>query len=568
MYTKDQAKKEAIASLKKALGKSFTVTADMLVTPPNLQLGDVAFACFQLAKGQDRNPAEIAHELAAKIAPTTLIRKIAAAGPYVNFIFDDVAFANAVLHDTTRLKKRYGNSTTGKGKKVLIEYAQPNTHKEFHVGHIRSSLIGQSIVNVARANAYEVVAASYIGDIGAHVAKAVWGLKKFAEGKEILKEDRVRILGEVYTEATRYIDEHPEVKEEIDEVQRQLEAEEEPWFSLWRETREWSLDAFRAIFKELAIAPDVWYFESQVEKPGKQLVKQMLIDGIAKKSQGATIVDLEDEKLGAFLVLKTDGSSLYATKDLALAFKKEKDFAPDRQIFVIDVRQSLYMKQLFASLKRMQFQPELVHVGFEMVTLPEGAMSSRKGNIVKYEDLRDAMVEKLTAETTTRHPDWKPKKVQQTAMAIAMAGMKFVMLRQDPGRQIVFDMEEAMSIDGFTGPYILYTIARINSIEAKADMPSLPIGEQLTHVLEKDMLRKVADFPSVVSHAAATYQISALAQAAFALAKTFAEYYHEVRILEDDNHERKCARLALLASVKQTLTNACELLGITPLKEM
>ena len=568
MYTKDTAKKEALTALKKALGKAFSVSVDMLVTPPNLAMGDLAFGCFALAKGAGRNPAEIATELAAKIGPTPLIAKITSAGPYVNFTFNDAAFASAVLTDVSTKKKRYGFGVTGKGKKVLVEYAQPNTHKEFHIGHIRSSLYGQSVVNLVRANGYETIAASYIGDIGAHVAKAIWGFKKFFGDATIAKADRARTLGEAYTQATQYADEHPEVKEEFADVQRKLEAEEEPWFSLWRETREWSLESFRAIFKELGVVPDVWYYESDVEQPGKELVKKMLTDGIAKKSQGATIVDLEDEKLGVFLALKTDGSSLYATKDLALAYRKEKDYAPDRQIFVIDVRQSLYMKQLFATLKRMQFQPELVHLGFEVVTLPDGAMSSRKGNIVRYEDLRDTLVEKITEETKTRHADWKPKKVAQNATAIAMAGMKFMMLRQDPATQITFDMDEALSVDGFTGPYVLYTVARINSIEAKADMPPLLLGDKLTHPIERAMLRKIADYPGDVAKAGQSFNVALIAQEAFALAKLFAEYYHEVRILEDEDRQRKAARLALLYAVRQTLTNGCCLLGLEMVKEM
>ncbi len=568
MYTRDQAKKEALTSLKKALGKTFSLSADMLVVPPKSDMGDVAFACFALAKGAGRNPAEIATELAAKLAPSPLVRKITSQGPYVNFLFNDVAFGASVLADVAKMKKRYGNGTTGKGKKVLVEYAQPNTHKEFHVGHIRNAVYGQAVVDLVRANGYETIAAAYIGDVGAHVAKAVWGFKKFFGDAMIAKEDRARILGEAYAKATAFVDEHEEAKEEIADVQRKLEAEEEPWLSLWRETREWSLDAFRENFAELGVAPDAWYFESEVEKPGKELVKKMLIDGIARKSEGATIVDLENENLGVFLILKTDGSSLYATKDLALAFQKERDYSADRQIFVIDVRQSLYMKQLFATLKRMHFHPELVHLGYEMVTLPEGAMSSRKGNVVTYEDLRDAMVEKIVAETATRHSDWKPKKVRQIAVAVAMAGMKFMVLRQDPGKQIVFDMDEAMSVDGFTGPYILYTIARINSIEAKADVSALPLAEHLTQPLEQRLLRHVAAYPSVVAKAAATFNVSLIAHEAFGLAKLFAEYYQEVRILDDVNHERKAARLALLYAVRQTLTNACGLLGMAVVKEM
>lgn len=568
MYTKDKAKKEAYVALKQALGKTFTLHQDMLVAPPNWEMGDLAFACFQLAKGQGRNPVEVASELAAKIGPSSLIAKVTAQGPYVNFAFHDAEFTSSVLREVVSKKKRYGHGTTGKGKKVLLEYAQPNTHKEFHVGHLRNAVHGQAVANVFRANGYETIAASYIGDIGAHVAKAIWGFKKFFEGQAIAKEDRAQVLGEAYTKATQWVDEHPEAKEEIAEVQRRLEADEEPWYSEWKATREWSLDEFRKIFTELGVKPDVWYYESEVEKPGKELVKKMLVEGIARKSEGATIVDLEEEKLGVFLILKSDGSSLYATKDLALAFQKDKDYGADRQIFVIDVRQSLYMKQLFATLKRMGFRPELTHLGYEMVTLAEGAMSSRKGNIVKYEDLRDAMVEKITGETKVRHEKWSRRKVAKTALAVALAGLKFTMLRQDPGKQIVFDMEEAMSVDGFTGPYLLYTIARIHSVEAKADMPALMLGDQLTHPLEKKMLRLIADYPSVVTKAGATAQISLIAQEAFALAKTFAEYYHEVRILEDANRERKGARLALLAAVRQTISNACELLTIDVVKEM
>ena len=568
MYTLDKARKEALASLKKTLGKKFPVTTDMLTTPPNPELGDLAFGCFSLAKGQGRSPLEIATEIAAHLEPSTLINKISSAGPYVNFHFNEANFASLVLHDVLKMKKRYGQGTIGKGKKVLVDYAQPNTHKEFHVGHIRNALLGQAIINVLKASGYETVGAAYIGDIGAHVAKALWGYDKWYKDVKIEKADRAKVLGEIYTRATQFVAEHEEAKAEIAEVQRKLEAEEEPWTSMWKETREWSLASFRSIFAELGVKPDVWYFESQVEKPGKELVRKMLVDGIAKKSEGATIVDLEEDKLGAFLILKTDGSSLYATKDLPLAFKKDADYHADRQIFVIDVRQSLYMKQLFATLRRLNFTPDLVHIGYEMVTLPEGAMSSRTGNIVKYEDLRDTMQAKLAAETAERHADWREKKIKANAEVLTQAGIAFTMLRQDPGRIITFDMAEAMSVEGFTGPYILYTIARIYSLEAKADMPSIMLGEQLTHPLEQQMLRQVADFPNVVSKTAASFQVSMIAQATYNLAKIFAEYYHEVRVLDDVNRERKGARLALMAAVRQTLMNGCELLGMESVKEM
>ncbi len=568
MTARSVARKEVFTALKKALGKTFTLTADMIVSPPKPGFGDLCFPCFTLAKGMSRNPAEIATELAAKIGPSKMIKKITSAGPYVNFTFDDEAFGAHVLDDVAKAKKRYGRGTTGKGKRVLVEYAQPNTHKEFHVGHLRNAIYGQSIVNLVSANGYDTIAAAYIGDIGAHVAKAIWGFKKFYGEEAVAKENRAKVLGDAYTKATQYIDDHPDAKEEISDIQRKLEAEEQPWLGLWKETREWSLDEFRKVFAELGVKPGVWYFESEVEKPGKELVRKMLTDGIAKKSEGATIVDLADENLGVFLVLKTDGSSLYATKDLALALQKDRDYAPDRQIFVIDVRQSLYMKQLFATLKRLDFHKELVHVGYEMVTLPDGAMSSRKGNIVRYDELRDAMFQTLVDSTKLRHPEWKEKAVNTNALTLALAAMKFMMLRQDPGKILVFDMEEAMATDGFTGPYILYTIARINSLHGKTKVSAFPLASALTDPQEVQLLRKVSEYPDIVAQAGTEMRPSLVCLYAFELAQMFSRYYAEVHMIDEDQPSLTAARLGLADIVSSTLTNAMELLNIQVVKSM
>ncbi|PIZ55589.1 arginine--tRNA ligase [Candidatus Uhrbacteria bacterium CG_4_10_14_0_2_um_filter_41_7] len=568
MYTKQKAIQEAITSLKKAIGKKFLVTVDMFDAPPDRKMGDIAFPCFELAKGEGRNPVEIATELAASIGPTTFIEKIIAVGPYVNFHFNDEAVFSAVLEDVKRAGTKYGFGESGKDRKVLVEYAQPNTHKEFHVGHIRNAVLGQAVLNILKVNGYETVGAAYIGDIGAHVAKALWGFQKFQGDAELVKEDRTKRLQEIYTEATTYVAEHEEAKAEIDAVQRDLEAREDEITKLWKETRQWSIQEFERIFELLHVSPDVWYYESEVEEGGKELVKKMLTDGIAKKSEGATIVDLEAENLGAFLILKTDGSSLYATKDLALAYKKDKQFSPDRQIFVVDNRQSLYFKQLFATLKLMGFQEKLVHLAYDMVNLPEGAMSSRAGNIVTFNDLHQTMVGAIKRETAERHPDWSEKQLNKVAETVAISAINFMMLRQDPNTIITFDMAEALSFDGFTGPYILYTIARIESIKAKTKIKPKYTKGLLTSEKEEALIRTIADYPLVIQKAGQTFNIASIAQWAFDTAKMFAEYYHEVRIVEEEDKVGTSARLALIDAVRQTLDNACEILGMETLKEM
>ncbi|MFH1712054.1 MAG: arginine--tRNA ligase [Patescibacteria group bacterium] len=567
MYAKQQAIQEAITSLKKALGKGFTVTTDILETPPDEKLGDIAFPCFEFAKGESKNPVEVARELAAKIGPSKMIEKVDAVGPYVNFTFDNQALTEQVIKEVDQDQEKYGYSKLGKGKKVIVDYAQPNTHKEFHVGHIRNGVLGQSVVNILEANGYKVIPASYIGDSGADVAKAIWGLQKFHEGEEFKKEERAQKLQEIYTEATKYVEDHPEAKEEIAEVQTKLEAKEDPWHSLWKETREWSLDSFKEIFKELNIKPKVWYFESEVEEEGKKIVQKLLTDGIAKKSEGATIVDLTEEDLDIFLVLKSDGSALYATMDLALAMKKEREYDPDRQLFVVDVRQSFYFKQLFATLKKMGVTTTLAHLAYDMVTLPDGAMSSREGNVVTYRELKEQMVGLLKDETAKRHEDWTEKQVDETAFKIAIASIIFMMLRQDPKTVITFDLKEAMSVDGFTGPYVLYTIARIESIKRKAKVKEKVNTKLLTHSDEFALIRALAEYPLVVERAGQTFQVSLLAQWAFDTSKLFAEYYHEVRVLEDKK-DVSAARLALIGAVQTSLTNAMQLLGIDILKEM
>lgn len=568
MYAKTKAQGEVLTALKKAIGKKDAPTIDMLETPPDLTLGDTAFPCFALAKAMKRSPVEIATELSAKIGPTEFIDRVVAVGPYVNFFFKKEAFTARVLKEVKVAEEKYGFSTLGAGHNIIVEYAQPNTHKEFHVGHLRNALLGESIARVMRANGYKVVGVSYPGDIGAHVAKVIWAIQKFHADEEILLEDRAKRLQEIYAEAVAYLEAHPEAQEEVNETQRRLEAREEPETSLWKETREWSLAEFREIFAELGVHPDKYYYESEVEDEGKELVKMLLTKGVAKKSEGATIVDLNEEGLGAFLILKSDGSSLYATKDIALALRKDREYEPDRQIFVVDNRQTLYFKQLFATLRKIGVTTSFNHIAYDMVTLPEGAMSSRKGNIITYRDLRATAMQFTKAETLERHPEWAEKEIEGTARGIADASIAFVMLRQDPNSIITFDMKEALATDGFTGAYLLYSMARIERMFEKAGVKPKYHEGKLGHEKEYALARALAEYPEVVQKTAQSFQVSAIATYAFDLAKLFSEYYHEVRVLDEEDKTLIASRLALCSAVLQTLKNACDLLTIKPIKHM
>lgn len=563
-----QARQEVVKAIKAAVGKGYSPTVDQLETPKIAAMGDLAFPCFDLAKGLKRNPAEIAAELAPKIKLGGMIANVEVKGPYINFALDTGKLSEVVLSEAGA--ETYGFGDAMRGKKIMVEYYQPNTHKEVHVGHLRAALVGQEVVNVFKANGAEVIPATYINDLGLHVAKCLWAIQKFHPGEEPAKGDRNAFLGKVYTEASVWLGDHPEETQEVHRIHQSLEEGHRGWISLWKKTRKWSLDVIEQIGKELGLTITVRYYESNLMRRAKHIVDDLLKRKIAVVSQGATIVDLESEKLSVNLLKRTDGTLLYNAKDLALALTKEDEFHPDLSLIVVDVRQSLAMQQLIATLKRMDFPKRVEHLSFDMVNLPTGAMASRKGNVLKYEDVRDALLTTAETETAKRHSEWPEKKIKDVARRLAFASLKFTILKHDIDKPVTFNVIEALSFDGFTGPYCLYTLARIESIfkKAKRITGTNRPRPALSHPAEAVLIRKIAEFPDLVHHVGQSYQLSAIAEYAFHLSKTFAGFYHDVPVLKAESRELVVARLELCRATSRTLRNALALLGIEPVKEM
>jgi arginyl-tRNA synthetase len=625
-----QAKEEILLLLREVVGPEVLLIADQLGAPPNPAMGDLAFGCFPLAQQWKKSPAGVADDLAGvlgyKLQATregSLLASVDAVGPYLNFRLHIGALAQQTINDISSGGVQYGtrqagtfsgrlsidsfletrleairNAVPGRSLAhqvsnlargtaravrsgtaarirsiekpaplVMVEIGALNTHKEIHVGHVRNIVLGRTVVSLRRALGEQVVTASYPGDSGAHVAKTLWALEKFHAG-ETPPENKGRYLGQIYTEATTYLDKHPEAKEEVSAVLQKMESGDKHYTALWKRTRAWSLEEIQNVFRELGVPIRRYYFESEVEAPGKKFVLDLLKKGIAKRSQGAIIIDFDDDTLGAFLVLKSDGTTLYATKDLALAQKKFAQYPLDRSIVVVDNRQSLYFRQLFATLRKIGFEKPMVHVGYEFVTLKGGAMSSRKGNIITYEDLRDEMIAKATEETAQRHAGWSKKKITETARGIAFGAMTISMLKQDNDRQIVFDMDEALSFEGFTGPYLQYTLARVQGIARKGGRGK-KVSREATFATpeERQLVLDLARYPEVVEEAAENYRPAKLVASLFELAKHFAEFYERVPVLKAPPVER-AARLALVAAVGTVLESGFRLLGVPVLKEM
>lgn len=568
MYTIQKAKTQFLQAIKQAAPAGYLPSLEDLETPPDAAMGDLAFPCFDLAKHLKRKPAEIATELVAKIEPKGFLADVRAVGPYVNATLHTKALGEAVFCEMHELGSEYGTSDVGHDKRPMVEFANLNSHKDVHIGHLRNLFVGQAVVNALKAGGYDVIPVAYINDLGMHVAKSIWCIKTFHAGEEVAPEDRMTFLRDVYVEANRKLEEQPALAAQVAEVFRELEEHTGEDVKLWKHTRGWSIDYLKQVYEELGLTIDHWYFESEVIGKTKKIIDGLIKKGIVKESEGAWIVDLKDQDLGVNLLIKSDGTLLYNAKDLGLALKKDEDYHPTRSIYVVDERQSHALRQLFATLRIMSFERELQHLSYEFVTLEGGAMAARKGNVIRYEELRDALIDEARIQTRERHEPWSDKQVEQVARAIAFAAMRFSMLKQDTTKKIVFDLREAVSFEGFTGPYLLYTYARIKSLLKKAGRKKAArTGKTLTSSVEHRLVLALAAYPEVVFEFSQKLQPSGMAQYLFKLAQTFAEFYATVPVLTQTGAALS-ERLGLVAAVGEVLRQGLDLLGIEVVDEM
>lgn len=550
-----------------AVGQEFDHNQLEITVPPSAELGDLAVPCFYLSKLLRLSPNQIAVDLQSKINPAGIIKDLQPVGPYLNITLNPAVLAGEVLAEVKKLKTKYGLAEA-KADSVDLEFSCPNTHKEFHIGHTRNVILGAALANIYTANGHQVAPLNYIGDIGAHVAKCLWALDKFHHDEEP-PADKAKYLGQIYSEATTKLEAQPEYKAEIDDVLAKLESGDKSWLALWKKTRQWSLDDFDRIYKLLGVKFKHAFYESEVEKPGKKLVADLLERGIAEKSQGAVIINLDEYALKQFLLLKSDGSSLYSTKDLALAQLKFKKYPADRSLHVIDNRQTFYLQQLFKTFAIIGITTPSVHISYEMVTLKEGAMSSRAGNIITFDSLYDELTARAKAETAKRHQDWSADKVEATARALALSAIKFNMIKVSNDSIITFDLDEALSFDGYSGPYLQYTASRINSLLTKAGKIAWarPDYSPLTLPIEKELLLKLADFPLIIAIAGQESDPSIVARYLFELSQLFSTFYQQAPIINSDEVTKK-ARLTLSSAVRQVLVNGMSLIGLEALDQM
>ncbi|HIH39620.1 TPA: arginine--tRNA ligase [Candidatus Woesearchaeota archaeon] len=535
-----------------------------LEVPSNPELGDYALPCFPLAKELKKNPVEIAKDLAKKIPKIKGIEKIVPTGPYVNFFVEKTYFAKDTLDKIQKEKNNYGKQKLS-SEKVMIEFSQANTHKAFHVGHIRGTSLGESIARIMEFCGNKVIRANYQGDIGMHVAKWIWCYKRY-HSKEKLRKDESWIAS-IYVDAVKKLTEKPELQDEVDEINRKLEERDKGLYKLWQDTRKGSLDSFEIIYKELNTKFDEYFFESQLDKRAKDIVNKLVKGRIAEISDGATIINFEKYNMGVWVLLRADGTVLYSAKDLALAEKKFKEHKIDKAVYVVGSEQRLHVMQIFKTLELMRFkQAKNCHyVPVNEVRLPEGKMSSRTGTNILYSDFKKEMVEYASEKILERNKKIDKKELSKRALAIAIASLKYSMLKQDTNKGIIFNKEESLRFEGDTGPYLLYSYARAKSILKKAKYNAKKKYDLSIEPVEKELIMELSRFPEVIVQAYNNISPNEIANYSSKLAQKFNEFYHAEKVIGSDKEQ---FRLVLVDSFSQVLKNCLYLLGIPVIEEM
>ena len=548
--------------------------------PPNPEMGDYALPCYSFAKSLRRSPKQIAEELEVKLqsflSPESAITSIRTAGSYINFTVSPAVMAEAVLPDILS-----GTYFTAPSKisldKVMIEYSQPNTHKGFHVGHMRNVALGDSLTRIYKYNGYDVVGVNYIGDVGAHIAKCLWYFRNH-NTENPPKHFRGEWLGKLYSKAVKMLDdaegqEKIKFQAEVSHIQQKLEAKDKDLTEEWGMTREWSMHDFYEIYKWLDVNFDYIFYESEVDEEGRKIVIEGEKKGIFERSEGAIGIDLEAEDLGFFMLLKSDGNTLYATKDLALAQRKFEKVGVKRSIYVVGAEQTLHFKQVFATLKRMGYSQvgQCFHLPYALVMLPEGKMSSREGNVILFSQLRKEIIKNIQSVHLAEHSlDWSQQELAETAQKIAVAAIKYGMLNQDSNKQIIFSMKDWLISEGDTGTSLVYAYVRIRSIgrQISREVNKNVDFSLLSHPNEKKLLRQLLDFNRTVLNSGEQYRPSLLARMLYEFSRDFSKAYNTCSVKHAETEKLQAARLLLFHCVAKTLLQGLHLLGITPPERM
>ena len=538
---------------------------DLLEQPKNSDMGDIAFPAFSLAKVERKAPQMIAAEIAEKIN-SQAFEKVVATGPYVNFFLDKAAISEAVIKEIIEKGSDYAQQTEGREQNITIDLSSPNIAKPFSVGHLRSTVIGDALSNIFKKMGYNTIKINHLGDWGKQFGLLMVAYKKWGS-KEAVEANPIDELLKLYVRINAEIENDPALDDEGRLWFKKLEDGDPEATQLWQWFRDESLVEFNRIYKLLNVEFDSLNGEAFYNDKMDEAVRILEEKGLLEESRGASIVNLDDFDLPPAMIKKSDGATLYITRDIATAIYRARTYNFVKNVYAVGQEQSNHFKQLKAVLKKMGFDwsDDMIHVDFGLVTKNRQKLSTRKGNIILLEPTLQEAISRAKAQIEAKNPDLENK--EQVAQAVGVGAVKFYDLKTDRRNGYDFDLEAMVSFEGETGPYIQYAYARIQSLLRKADFqPSAQASYSLNDPESWEIIKLLQDFARVIKRASVNYDPSLIAKYAISLAQAFNKYYAHTRIL-DESPERD-SRLALSYATAVVLKEALRLLGVEAPEKM
>lgn len=540
-----------------------------LETPPDKKMGDLAFPCFPLAKVMRKAPPMIASELAEKFTADEYIDKAEAAGGYLNFFFNRTKFTAAVVSEIAEKGEKYGSSDMGEGKTVLVEFSSPNIAKPFHIGHLFSTAVGNSVEKIYKHLGYNTVKINHLGDWGTQFGKLICAYKRWGV-REVIEKDPINELLKIYVKFHDEVEKEPSLDDEARSYFKKLEDGDEETTALWQYFRDISLVEFKRVYDMLNISFDSYAGESFYSDKMQEVVDLLDEKNLLTDSDNAKVVTLDEKNMPPCIIVKSDGATIYATRDLAAAIYRHRTYNFYKNIYVVGTPQALHFNQIFSVLDKMGYDwaKNCEHVGFGLVKFADKKLSTRHGDVVFLEDVLNESIEKTGEIIAANSPDMENK--DEVAKKIGIGAILYTFLKNSRERDIVFSWDDMLDFEGESAPYVQYSYARAKSILRRSETDySSPDYSLVTSDDEYALVSLLAGFGDAVKDAADKNEPFFINRYVTSLARAFNKFYNSYPILKSDvDEETRKARLALVANTAQVIKTALGLLGIETVESM
>ncbi|MDD2444605.1 MAG: arginine--tRNA ligase [Candidatus Nanoarchaeia archaeon] len=540
----------------------------LIEIPPSDSFGDYSFPCYQLAKIKKQSPLLISQELSNKLRKNISkeISSIEVKSAYVNFFIDKIYLAKKTIERTK--KKSWGEIKNNNSQNIGIEYPSPNTNKSLHIGHLRNIIIGESISQIMKNANNNVYHLNLYNDRGILISKTMVAYELFAENinplEKKIKPDK--FIADLYVKFNKEAKKNKELEEKAKEKLRLWENKDKKTIELWKKLNSWAYQGLQQTFDLFGLSKiDKNYYESEIYTRGKEIINKGIKKGLFKEKDNAIIIDLNKENLGEKVLLRSDKTSVYITQDLYLAEQKIKDFNLDSSYYVVGNDQEYHFKVLFTILEKLGLKKDWKHFSYGMVTLPSGKMKSREGNIVSADDFIKETQEIAKKGLIDRNPKINKNELEKKSLIIALAAIKYSLIKIDIKKDLIFNPEKALSFEGDTGPYLLYSYARANSILKKIKSTQKEYNIIDLTNSEIKLIKKINNFENILTETYQNLTPNTLANYVYELAQIFNEFYHSCSII---NSKEKEFRLDLVKAFKKTLKKSLDLLSIQTIEEM